>query len=87
MESPRGVNTNRKNKRTREKNMADTMSKSFHWRGFRLDAGRFKWPMVLDLGGDELKASSQLLSVEDPNLGFGTKGCYQIWNGVDLVWN
>ncbi|KAK8558429.1 hypothetical protein V6N13_103606 [Hibiscus sabdariffa] len=42
MESPRMVKTNMNNKSTKAKNRAKIKSRSFHWRGFRLDGGRFK---------------------------------------------
>lgn len=41
-ESPSGVKTRRKKTRTEPKNVAETMSRSFHCRALRFDAGKFR---------------------------------------------
>lgn len=44
-ESPSGVKTRRKKRRTKPKNVAETMSRSFHCRALRFEAGKFRCPM------------------------------------------
>lgn len=54
-ESPSGVKTSRKKMTTAAKKPAVTRSRRRHCRAFRLDAGRFMWPIIeeIELIGEE----------------------------------